>query len=52
MVYSEIPFGRDSFSRGDRSIAKQCRSINWFLNGAHDSIEGFLNNLSEELKSY
>ena len=31
MVYSEIPFGRDSFADGDRSLAKQCGSIYWFL---------------------
>ena len=41
VVYSEIPLGRNSFSRGDRSLAKHCRSIDFFLHGTPDSLEGF-----------
>ena len=45
MVYSEIPFGRESF--GDQSAGKQCRSIGWFLHDVPYSTERFLKNLSE-----
>ena len=46
-MYSEIPFGRESFSCEDRSVGKQCGLIDWFLNGALYSIDGFLMLLSE-----
>ena len=41
MDYSEILLGRDSFSYGDRSVAKQCGSIERFLHDALYSIESF-----------
>ena len=47
MFYSEILFGRDSFSCGDGSVGKQRESIDRFICGAPYSIEGFLKNLSE-----
>ena len=48
MVYSEIPFGRSSFSHGDQSVAKHCESTDWFLYGTHDS---FINNLCVKICS-
>ena len=38
---------RNLFSRGDRSLAKHGGSIDWFLYGTHDSLEGVLTYLSE-----
>ena len=41
IVYSEIFFGRDLFSRRDQSVGKQWGLIDWFLYGAPYSIEEF-----------
>ena len=38
IVYSETPVGGDSCSRGDRSVEKQCGSIDRFLYGVPYSI--------------
>ena len=42
MIYSEIPLDRDSISCTDRSVGRQCGSIDLFFYGAHYSIEDLL----------